>query len=195
MDFSSYMLDIHDECKRRLTIQTASYADAANATRKNRQFNTGPFKITRKLGVNAYVIDLPPDFAISPIFNIEDLTEFKGNVNDISTQPIPVVTPEPRVPTTTAPRDEIAAILDHQFVTTRRGGYYKFLVQWKNRPPSDSVWLQASEIKRLHPQLLTEYTNHYLPESSSSGDPAINADQEIDVDQEIKADQEIPTVA
>ena len=146
MDFTSYMRDIHEECKRRLTIQTTSYADAANATRRNRQFNTGdmvlirlrperfpqgsftklharragPFKIKKKLGANAYVIDLPPDFAISPIFNIEDITEFKGNVNNNSPQSIPADTPEPRVPTTTAQRDEIAAILDHQFVSTRR---------------------------------------------------------------------------
>ena len=42
------------------------------------------------------------------------------------------------------PSDEIASILDHQFVTTRRGGYYKFLVQWKNRPQSDSIWLATS---------------------------------------------------
>ncbi|KAJ6386620.1 hypothetical protein OIU78_016529 [Salix suchowensis] len=119
----------------------------------------GPFKIKKKLGANAYVIDLPPDFAISPIFNIEDITDFKGNVNNNSPQSIPADTPEPRVPTTTAQRDEIAAILDHQFVSTRRGGYYKFLVQWKKRPASDSVWLQAQEIKRLHPQLLTEYSN------------------------------------
>jgi len=130
------------------------------------------------LGSNAYVIDLPANFGISPIFNIEDFTEFKGDFDDVVRLPVPAVMPTLRIPETTAPRDEIAAILDHQFVTTRRGGYYKFLVQWKHRPNSDSVWLQASEIKRLHPQLFTEYICHNLPESSFSGELAIDANLE-----------------
>jgi hypothetical protein len=41
-----------------------------------------PFQITKKLGNNAYVIDLPSEFGISPIFNIEDITAFKGDIND-----------------------------------------------------------------------------------------------------------------
>lgn len=135
----------------------------------------GPFQVTKKVGSNAYVIDLPSDFGISPIFNIEDLTEFKGDVENITALPAPTITPVPRVPEITTPRDEIAAILDHQFVTTRRGGYYKFLVQWKNHPGSDSVWLQSSEIKRLHPHLFTAYTIQNLPESSSSGRLAVDA--------------------
>jgi hypothetical protein len=51
-------------------------------------------------------------------------------------------------------------------------------VQWKNRPKSDSVWLQASEIKRWHPHLFTSYTNQNLPESSSSGGLAVDANQD-----------------
>jgi hypothetical protein len=175
----------------------------ANAKGKDRKFNTGdmvlvrlrperfpsgsftklharragPFQVTKKLGANAYIIDLPSNFGISPIFNIEDLTEFKGNVEDITALPVPAIILVPRVPELTAPRDEIAAILDHQFVTTCRGGYYKFLVQWKNHPGSDSIWLQASEIKRLHPHLFTTYTSQNLPESSSSGGLAVDANQ------------------
>ncbi|KAA8530465.1 hypothetical protein F0562_005174 [Nyssa sinensis] len=178
----------------------------ANAKRKDRQFTegdmvlvhlrperfppgsftklharrAGPFRVTKKLGTNAYVIDLPSDFGISPVFNIEDLTEFKGDVDEFSAIPSPEVTPALRVPENTAPRDEIAAILDHQFVTTRRRGYYKFLVQWKNRPNSESVCLQASEVKRLHPHLFAAYIRQNLPESSSSGEPAIDANQEKD---------------
>jgi len=83
------------------------------------------------LGTDAYAIDLPPDFGISPIFNIEDITEFKGDTTDLPIAPTPETPNAPtlRVPPHTTPRDEIAFILDHQFVTTCRGGYYKFLVQ------------------------------------------------------------------
>ncbi|KAA8544137.1 hypothetical protein F0562_022227 [Nyssa sinensis] len=110
----------------------------------------------------------------------EDLTEFKSDVDEFSALPSPEVTPALRVPKNTASRAEIATILDHQFVTTRRGGYYKFLVQWKNRPNSESVWLKASEVKRLHPHLFAACIRQNLPESSSSGEPAIDANQKKD---------------
>ncbi|KAI9201708.1 hypothetical protein LWI28_027837 [Acer negundo] len=115
-----------------------------------------------------------------PSFNIEDLTEFKGDEAEFSTTLAieALKAPTLRVPTNTAPRDEIASILDHQFVTTRRGGYYKFLVQWKNRPNSKSVWLQATELRCLHPDLFAVHVRQYLPESSSSGEPTIDANQE-----------------
>ena len=41
----------------------------------------GPCTILHKFGENAYEITLPPSLSISPIFNIFDLTPFKGNVD------------------------------------------------------------------------------------------------------------------
>ncbi|KAF9678665.1 hypothetical protein SADUNF_Sadunf07G0058700 [Salix dunnii] len=126
----------------------------------------GPFKIIKKLGSNAYVVGSPAKFNISHVFNIEDITAFKGELSTTTVQDIQLAMP---LPENTSPRDEVAAILDHQFVSTRRGGYYKFLVQWKNHPHSESVWLQASELQQLHPHLFTTYLHHNLSESIWGG--------------------------
>ena len=36
----------------------------------------GPYSIIRKLGSNAYLLDLPNDMDISPVFNVEDLLPY-----------------------------------------------------------------------------------------------------------------------
>jgi hypothetical protein len=38
----------------------------------------GPFKILAKINDNAYKLELPPEFGVSPIFNISDLRPYLG---------------------------------------------------------------------------------------------------------------------
>jgi hypothetical protein len=46
----------------------------------------GPFKVLEKINENAYKLDLPTDFEISPIFNIADLKPYLGEEDDLESR-------------------------------------------------------------------------------------------------------------
>ncbi|KAG6647459.1 hypothetical protein CIPAW_07G080200 [Carya illinoinensis] len=91
--------------------------------------SAGPFKILKRVGPNAYVIDLPSHFGCHSIFNVEDLVAYKGHFNpsnysllppSLDLDPEPLATPTP-IPSITAHKDKIDAILDEQVVLTNEG--------------------------------------------------------------------------
>jgi len=96
---------------------------------------TGPYQIIRQLGSNAHVLDLPDSLDISPIFNVEDLTLHQSTFEPpclpfgVSTS-----TQVPRLPPLPQPNTNIEAVLDDKFVSSSRGGFHCFLVQWSGRP-------------------------------------------------------------
>ncbi|KAL5823296.1 hypothetical protein ACOSQ4_021196 [Xanthoceras sorbifolium] len=98
------MKTVHEEVRKRIALQTKKYAQYANLHRKDKQFeasdlvmvrlrserfppgsysklharHAGPFQVVKKISPNTYVINLPHEYTISPIFNVKDLIEFKG---------------------------------------------------------------------------------------------------------------------
>jgi hypothetical protein len=116
----------------------------------------------RQLGPNMYHIDLPPDLHLSPIFNVEDLTAYFGQLDDPTINPVLV-----NVPNFVKPRKEKEDILKDQIVSMRCGGYPKFLVKWNNCPLSDCCWLQIEEVQCLNPYLYELYQSCNSPKASS----------------------------
>ena len=43
----------------------------------------GPYRIIRKINENAYEVDLPNEYDISPIFNIANIYQYTGNSKEL----------------------------------------------------------------------------------------------------------------
>ena len=67
---------------------------------------TGPFRVLKRLGENAYLLELPLDLYFSPIFNVEDLYIYNGHHNDVSEEL------DLQLPHTLSPHPEIKYVLD-----------------------------------------------------------------------------------
>ena len=50
----------------------------------------GPFKILEKINDNAYKLALPPDFGVSPTFNISNLHPYLGEEDEMPLRMTPI---------------------------------------------------------------------------------------------------------
>jgi hypothetical protein len=46
----------------------------------------GPYKIIEKINDNAYKLELPPEFGVSPTFNVADLTPYLGEEDELKSR-------------------------------------------------------------------------------------------------------------
>jgi hypothetical protein len=50
----------------------------------------GPYKVLAKINDNAYTLELPPDFGVSPTFNISYLKPYMGDEDEIESRTTPI---------------------------------------------------------------------------------------------------------
>ena len=138
----------------------------------------GPCKILRKFSANAYEIELPFDFQISPIFNISDLYLFKYlgvEIEEmISGEYGPFVDWQGQLPQREQP--QIEAILNKRISKkTRNKDYFQYLVTWKDQPIGYATWMNEMDISEynVEPEALLKKSclpSNYDARTSSQSD-------------------------
>ncbi|RVW11907.1 hypothetical protein CK203_112063 [Vitis vinifera] len=94
------------------------------AYKKLHSKNVGPYKVLKKISSKAYVLDLLENMSISNIINIEELI-LCSKLEDATTNggPNAQSPPAPQL------KEEIEDVIDHQIVSTKGGGYQKYLAK------------------------------------------------------------------
>ena len=101
-NFAKHIHDLNIEIRRKISLNNEEYKLDADVHRRSKEFNVGdyvmvhirleripktfskklyaramgPYSIIRKLGSNAYLLNLPNDIDINLVFNIEDLLPY-----------------------------------------------------------------------------------------------------------------------
>ena len=195
--YAQHIKDLHKEINQKIQTSNELYRHMANSHKRLKEFNegdsviirlkperfppgtmknlhargAGPFKIIKKIGPNAYVVDLPPSYGISSTFNVSDLKEYKEPAlipdepfgpNTSLESEMPIECPPPNIPER---KERIERILNDQIITTRNKGYQRYLVRWQGRPESEDSWITKEDLQQIDPDILETY--HSTGSSSS----------------------------
>jgi len=117
-----------------IMVKLKSERFSSGTINKLHAWGAGPFKVLKRVGTNAYVLELPPKYGISSTFNISDMKEYKepALIPSEPFEPYPAFKSEtlPECPPALQPewRDRIESILDDQVITIFYKGYQGYLV-------------------------------------------------------------------
>jgi hypothetical protein len=125
----------------------------------------GPFEVLKKIGKQAYRLDLPPSMArIHPVFNVALLEPWSEPFKFKNFHPGPIEIPEDEV--SSGERYEVEGILEHKD-TAARGREYR--VKWLGWSLQDATWEPPQHLDECD-EILAKYLRN--PKDVSRGSSA-----------------------
>ena len=174
-EFAQAMVEVHEHVRKTLQQNTLKVKAKVDLKRRNVQFQVGnmvmvhlnkdwlprgshtklmmkkigPCEILEKYGENAYKVALPPDVAISSIFNVSDITLYKGSNKEVGAEAKKHESNDwiQGLPSKEKPQME-CIINSREAMRTRNKVHLEHLVKWKGLLDSEATWLPETEILR-----------------------------------------------
>lgn len=100
----------------------------------------GPYKISERINLVTYRLELPEDGRIHKSFHASKLKKQQG-LPPTTSLPIPMI-------------DDGIAILEPELMLKNRviSGRLQVLIKWKNQPSIESSWEDAETFQKLYPK-------------------------------------------
>ena len=113
----------------------------------------GPFKIIKKVGNNAFQLDLPSYMQMYSVVNVENLRLYERPLIDDQGNDVQFISVEYFSPEfLDEPKGD--AILDRSTRTSKRGSVNYLRVGLKGSKPSKEKWIEVGKVRELYPDLL-----------------------------------------
>jgi hypothetical protein len=192
---AAWILKMHELTKSNIEKMDAKYSSYKNKGRKHLTFEPGdlvwlhlrkdrfpelrksklmpradgPFKILEKINDNAYKLELPADFGVSPTFNVADLKPYLGEEGALESRTTPVlegeddedIAPSDTIPITNSTSNSLQGPMTR--ARTRHLNYEvrSFLMLYTNIN-EDGMLLKPSDVLLLRNMGSAQFTSNKL---------------------------------
>ncbi|KAM1052742.1 hypothetical protein COP2_000292 [Malus domestica] len=111
-----------------------------------------PFRITKRVGEVAYMLELPPE--LSKVHNVFHVSMLRHYVSDSSH----VIPPQPlEINSDLTYNEERVTILDWKDKILRNKTVYLVKVLWRNRLVEEATWETEDRMREMYPRLFYGY--------------------------------------
>ena len=111
-------------------------------------------------------------YGVNPTFNVSNLIPYRGPTMEPSEELKPLFTLESEpihLPSNQRHRRrQVDQILDEQTTVTRNQVYQRYLVRWKDQPPTEDTWMSREDLMQLDPDILERFQAEVDPYSTGS---------------------------
>lgn len=122
----------------------------------------GPFTIVKRVGAQAYRLDLPPRLKIHKVFHVSLLKKHTPNPEEILSTPTLLEMTDEEL--------EIVPeyLLDRAWKKTRRSQFLQYLVKWTHLPVEDATWVLKSDLSKQYPEFMEQCKGQLVTESDNT---------------------------